>query len=200
MAPTIPLGEPRGFTAFDTVKWRRQLSTYPPSEGWTLKYTLTADNVLTITCTDDGTEYTATISSADSGSLITAANRPRTYKWRGFVVGSGSFAGEQYEVGRGTFLIQPDTAQATEGEQTSHAETMLEAIEAELERRAGVSRADGTSSGGFVEVYTIGGRSIQKVPLKELVRLRSVYAGIVARQRSGGEYSRPVEVSFPGVA
>jgi hypothetical protein len=62
----------------------------------------------------------------------------------------------------------------------SHATTMLAAIESVLEGRI---TAD-------VEQYTIAGRSITKIPVEELLKLRSLYRSEVNAEKAADRIAR----------
>jgi hypothetical protein len=59
--------EPSSIRAGFTATWRKTLTSYPTGGGWTLKYTIRPPKGagVTISCTEDGSDYVATL-SADS--------------------------------------------------------------------------------------------------------------------------------------
>lgn len=67
----------------------------------------------------------------------------------------------------------------------THAETMLQAIEAVLEGRI---TAD-------IEQYTIAGRSITKIPIEQLIKLHSHYAILVKLEKRADDIAQGMGVS-----
>ena len=75
--------------------------------------------------------------------------------------------GERCRLGRGRITIESDLQAASGlGDQSTHAERMLAILEAALE---------GTATAAQL-AYTIAGRSIDRIPLEDLRRLRDYYA------------------------
>src|SRR5512139_1557081 len=89
---------PESFAAGTTVKYRRRLSDYPASAGWTLKLHLAGASVLAKTATADGDDFLVTIEATDTEGDFAAG----LYKWVERVSNAG---GEVYEVGRGTVTV-----------------------------------------------------------------------------------------------
>jgi len=48
-----------------------------------------------------------------------------------------------------------------------------------------------------MESYSIAGRSISKIPVRELMELKGRYEYLVWRQRNPGQFSQSVDVEFP---
>lgn len=107
--------------------------------------------------------WVVSLASADS-----AAFEAGEYSW---AVLSEIVAGERLTEKTGRLTIQPDPLAST-GDRRSKAKRILDAIEASIEGRAVKG----------VESYTIEGRSLSRTPIPDLLRLRSVYARIVAKE------------------
>lgn len=176
MTAEVPTNEPRELRVGLTWEWRREdLADYPAST-WTLKYwckkTGTTGANFSITATADGDAFEVSVAAATTQGY-TAGD----YTWVA-VVTSGS---EAFEVDRGTFVLQPRYDAAANVDDRSHAKTVLDAIEAVIESRASKDQ----------EEYQIGGRSLKRTPLADLMRFRSayraeVYAEQLAENRRNG--------------
>ena len=184
MAPTTPIGVPDRARAGDTWIWKIQdHSDYPQSEGWSLTYTLVgqssdAGEVLTITPVfqtsgDDARYWLATVSIGDTAKL--EATPPHsTYQIVGRMVGSGSFAGREETISTDLILVEPDPRTVDAGAWITHDERTLTIIRKALR---GVLEPANAS-------YSIGGRSVSKIPILDLQRLEGVYAARVLRRRT----------------
>ena len=175
MTPPIPSSEPNSIFAGDTCKWSKTISDYPSSDGWTLTYSFRGPSQLAdVQASTSGSGYLVTIAAA-----LTEVLQSGTYTWAARV----SKAGETYTVARGVFsLVEVEGALVV-----SHNAKMLAAIEAALEGRVLVD----------MEQYTIGGRMVTKIPVKELTALRGMYAAKVWRDKNPGNIGVPVAFGFP---
>lgn len=158
------------FIAGDTLDQNVSVSDYPASDGWTLKYRLTprftsptqAPITITASTNADGASYDVQASPA-----TTAAWAAGFYTWARWVEKSGA---RQTLNESGTLEIKADPSATTQGyDSRTHARKVLDAIEAVIENRASLDQ----------ENYTINGRQLSRTPLKELMRLRTVYANEV---------------------
>lgn len=157
-APT-PTNEPKRHRAGLTWEWEREFPDYPASV-WTLNYWFKKTGAtganFSITATADGDKF-AISSAASTTAALTAGD----YTWVAIVT-SGS---EAFEVDAGTFELLARYDAAGNLDDRSHAVKTLEAIEAVIERRASLDQ----------QSYQIGGRSLQRTPLAELLKLRDKY-------------------------
>jgi len=175
MTPPVPTSEPDILYAGDTWAWTKTLSNYPPSDGWTLGYAIRGQSVLAnnkVAVTVVGPTYSVKVLPADTTPLLAGA-----YQWQSFVDGSGAHAGEHYTVQAGVFTVLPSMSAIADSSAVTHAERTLALIEAKIEGRI-------TSDH---ESYSIAGRSIMKIPTKELIRLRAIYQSKVFRLRNPGQ-------------
>ena len=151
--------------AGDTLDFETTVPDYPASEGWTLKYRLaprSAGTAIDLTAVADGDDYDITASATTTASWATG-----WYTWTAFV----EKAGERFTVDRGQLEIRAASstlAAATDGR--THARKVLDAIEAVLETRATLDQ----------ESYAINGRSLKRMPIEELLKLRQIYRAEVA--------------------
>lgn len=186
MAATIPSTEPLSLVAGDTFRFTKELSDYPPADGWVLTFSAVSNvgNSVSTNATTSGTAFLVTIPAAN-----TAGMNAGEWAWNETV----SLAGERYTVGSGTLTVTPNLTTITgTSDQRTHARTMLDYIEAALEGRV----IDG------IESHSIGGVPINLIPLERLLVLRDRYAAEVAREeqaealRRGLGGSRNIKVRF----
>jgi hypothetical protein len=159
--------EPLTVAAGDTVTWSRTLADYPASTGWVLKYALRGPAVVDITGSSDGDTHIITIAPAD---LTTAG----TYAVQGYVE-NGS---ERRTVYTGRLKVTPDlTAADATFDPRSHAQKVVEAIEAVIEGRATRDQQE----------MWIDGERIVRTHFDELLKIRQRYrheiAAAEARER-----------------
>lgn len=171
MARTIPTTEPSILVAGDTWNWTKTLANYPPAEGWTLGYSVRGIDTLLdadVVVTPSGTGYSIVVAKAKTTPL-----RAGAYRWVSYV----DKAGEHYTVEDGVFTVLPNMAAMVGSAGQTHAERTLALIEAKIEGRI---TAD-------AESYSINGRALSRIPVKELLRLRAVYQAKVNRYRNPGQ-------------
>jgi hypothetical protein len=188
VAPPIPDQIPAVFTAGETQKFRRSFTDYPLADGW--KYAIYFNGATStfnspgVADPQEASAWLVTLKPSDLGV------DPGIYRYIERIVSVGG--DEVYTVGQGVVTIEPDLATAPAGSTLSFAEQMLGTIEAELKARV---LAD-------VEDYSVqassmgGGRSVKKIPMVDLQRLRGHYASMVWRQKHPGKVGTPVLVDF----
>ncbi len=198
MAPVTPTGEPTQVIAGDSARWRiPDHPDYPNSESWALKYELVGVNTLAIVPTfqtsgDDENHWLIEIPTTDTDDLD-AGNYEL---WKRFV-GAGSWAGQEVTIGCDgkvngppfKIAVRANPRSAPDGLFQTHAERTLDVIEAALEGRLAKD----------LESYQIAGRSISKIPIETLMKMRGRYAGLVKQERSG-RLTRRHLVRFPAHA
>ena len=201
MAPVTPTGEPANLTVGDSWRWRiADHADYPNSESWTLEYDLVgvgailATNITAAfqTSGDDENHWLVTVTSE-----ISAAIASGRYDLVKRFVGSGSNAGRTETIGRDgkvsgkpfSIAIQEDSRVAEAGDFQTHAERTLAVIELALEGRL-------TSD---LESYQIAGRSVSKIPVETLMKMRGRYVGLVREERTGRVTRRHL-IRFPAHA
>ncbi len=163
MAATVPEIEPYEVYAGDTFRWDKDLKDYTPADGWALSYSFRSN-------TGTGFNITASANSGNSGWEITVAASTTTsyttgeYNWQAYVT-KGS---ERYVVDNGVTIINRNLnalgTSATTDLRT-HAKLMISKIQSVLEGRMDAD----------IENYSIGGRSINKIPVSELVSILHTY-------------------------
>lgn len=185
----IPNCIPATIPAGTTVKFRREFGKYPASAGWTYKIYLNGPATLNKAGTADADGFLVTIAATDTAPLAAGF-----YQYVERVTSEDE--SEVYDVGHGGLNITPNLATAAAGAtQTPEART-LEVINAAI---LGRMTAD-------MESYSIAGRSVTRIPIADLTRLRGVYAAIVAQQQAalnpnGSSFGRQIKVEFtkPGI-
>ena len=156
--------EPEKLTAGVTWKWKKTISDYPASE-WALTYYLRKDgaSATSFSAAADGDSYLVTVAAA-----TTAAYASGIYDFIGWVI-KGT---EKYEVFNSMIEVLPNPTNTSAYDPRSHARKVMELIEAAMEGRA--------ENG--MESYSIGGRSISKIPLGQLRELWEKYKQDVAME------------------
>jgi hypothetical protein len=177
LAPTIPTTEPSRFAAGETVSWTKAVADFPNTDGYSLVYAFggpTAFSNVTATSESDGS-YSVTIAAA-----TTVALTPGVYRWQSYAE-SGL---ERYAVESGQFVV---TASLLGGNPVvSQAVKTLAVIDAALENRL-------TSD---IESYTILGRSVNKIPISDLIKLRATFAAQVWKENNPGKAGPSRKVTF----
>ena len=149
--------EPEKLTSGVTWKWKKTISDYPASE-WTLTYYLRKDGATatSFSATADGDTHLVTIAAA-----TTAAYASGIYDFVGWVI-KGT---EKYEVFNSMIEVLPNPTNTSAYDPRSHARRVMELLEAAMEGRVP----------NGMESYSIGGRSINKIPLSQLRELWEKY-------------------------
>lgn len=166
MAST-PIIEPKQIIAGDTITWKKTLSDYPASGGYTLKYRLINSAAkYDITAAASGDDHLITITSATSSGYAAGS-----YIWSSRVEKGLGQTLERYTLATGTIEISPDLADKSAAFDTrSHVKRTLDALEAAIEGRASRTDLD-------YEIQTSSGtrRRIQSMSHDQLFKARSYY-------------------------
>jgi hypothetical protein len=120
--------------------------------SWTLKYVISGAAALTLTASANGSGWSTSITKAQSTALGAG-----DFYWQAYV----EKASERQTLGSGTIKVKPAAGNSISGK--SQTQTDLEAIEAAIRS---------IISGGAVAEYTIGGRSLRKLPMSDLILLK----------------------------
>lgn len=171
----LPRGMPARLIAGDTWGW---ISEVPVVEGVNLAVFLrlkSGGNPVVIDAVTEDNRRVLRMQPRHSARII-----PGLYLWT--EIATRPADGARWTANEGRVDISPDPA-ASGGDMRSHAERILEAIDARLVGRVTED----------CDAYTIEGRSITRTPLDVLMRVRGVYARQVAAQNGRGG------VQFQGV-
>jgi hypothetical protein len=176
MAFTIPEIEPLNIAAGDRVQWTRTFSDFPAT-AWTLTYYLRANlpgGQIDITASASGSSY-----SVDIPTTSTEGYMPGLYYWSAFV----SASGDRKLVAQGRIEILENPAGIViPVDKRSHARRTLEAIKAVIERRATTDQQ--------AYVFQAVGRSVTKMPIKDLLDFLSYYQAIVTGEERAEKSAR----------
>lgn len=162
--------EPTKIIAGDRIAWKRSdLHSDYPNDEYTLSYILKRDTSgsegIDITASASGNDYLIEVASA-----TTATWAADTYKWESFITRDSD--SQRHRLGWGSCVVHPDFSSATT-DPRSHAQKVLEAIEAVLEGRASKDQ----------DTLTVEGMTLVRTPVEDLLMLRSKYRGIYAREQ-----------------
>lgn len=151
-AITIP-GQMR---AGDSIAFTHTLESHSADDGWALSYSIVNNNnQYTLDSSGVGGVFTFEV-----GGNVTRDFKPGAYKWFCFV--SKGF--DRKTIGLGEVEILPDITSAS-ASHISHAEIVLQAVEASLENKATKDQQE----------LSINGRNIKRYTFDELLKLRSQY-------------------------
>lgn len=170
MTAPIPTNEPKQLRIGLTWQWTREDLTDYPASTWTLKYwfkkTGSSGANFSITASADGSYFDISVAAATTQGY-TAGD----YTWVA-VVTSGS---EAHEVDKGTCEILARYDAAANLDDRTHAAKVVDAIEAVIEGRASQDQM----------AYTIGNRSLSRMPIADLIMFRDKYrAEVYAEQQA----------------
>ena len=156
--------EPTEAVAGDTWEWKKSYSDYP-APTWTLTYYgRSREHDFSFTAAADGTDHLVTVAKT-----ATAAYKAGLYQLTAFV----SAGSERFMVERRLLDVKPDPASTGAGfDPRSHARRVLDAIEAVLENRATKDQQE----------YTIGNRSLKRIPIADLLQFRAQYRAEVNKE------------------
>lgn len=169
-------------TAGATLDFRTTVPDYPASAGWTLKYRLApraaGGTAIDISATPSGDDYLVQVSKSTTQTWV-----PGFYTAVSWVE-KGS---ELYPVGARVeveILARPDNlAAGTDGR--THAQIALDAIRAVIEKRATLDQ----------QSYSIGNRTLQRMPLEDLLKFRAIYEREVRNEIAAEKIAAGLSVS-----
>jgi len=174
-----PTVEPEELIIGDRWAWKREDlgDDYDPA-SYSLKYSLrlegTGTTEIEITATGDGTDYIVEVASA-----TTAPYTAGTYAWQAYITRTSD--SERIKVDDGYIKIVANRDASTSDPRT-HNKKVLDAIKAVIESRASQDQMS----------YTINGRSLSRMPIRDLMDFRDQYAAMVAAEerKANGDKSK----------
>ena len=167
--------EPRTIRPGTSVSWNRSVGEYSPTNGWSLRYTFINSRArFEVDASTAGNQWVAAISTVDS-----AAYSPGKYTWIATVTRDS----EVIEVDRGQIEVTAPLSAPVDGRTDN--ERFLDAIEAVLGGRASQDQLS----------MTVGERSLERIPLSDLLRLRSHYKTLVDQEQGRGTQLTQVRFS-----
>lgn len=188
-AANSPTQEPLEIVVGDFIQWRKtELGSDYPNDEYTATYiariTGGGASEIQLIGTAYGNDYLFSVSST-----VSADFNPGYYHWQLEMVRNSD--SERIVVERGTFTAVVDL-DVNNSDPRTHAEIMIDKIEARLENRADVD----------VSNYSINGRSLVKMNIDELLKWRDYYRAELAmekrkeRIRRGKSTGATVKVRF----
>lgn len=171
-AATAPEGEPSEIVVGDFIQWKRSdlVADYPPADytaTYVARITGGGNTEIQVTATNynSGEAYLITVDSTTSADFV-----PGYYHWQLEIVRNSD--SNRIVVDRGAFtaIVDLDVGGA---DPRTHDEKMLTKIQSILEGRAD----------GDVESYSIQGRSLTKIPIKDLMEWERHYRQRVERYK-----------------
>ena len=156
---------------FDVPSFTNSSGTVIDSGTYTLKWyarTNTASEGTTITGTAEGDGWRITVPASTTANFDAGL-----WTWQAVA----TYDSTQYTAGRGQFTVKASAVYSgTPGafDDRSRAEIDLEKVDAAIRTLA---------SGGMVQEYSIGGRSLRRYKMTELLELRSTLQNEVAMER-----------------
>jgi hypothetical protein len=184
MPAIIPDDVPTVIVAGTTVKYHRSFDDYPASEGWGyVFYANGAANIFKIAATvnPDSNSFDIVIPAS-----LTAPIAPGRYQCAERLTNTNTSEIVDPNDDDIQLLVEANIASASAGAFVSHIERMLVIIEAALEGRL---TAD-------LETYQIAGRSISKIPAKELLWFRGHYRSKLYQLQNPGRLGTQVAIAF----
>ena len=169
----IPSYEPEVVTEGDTVKFRRYLPEYLPTDGWALSYALVnADRQITFSSTTDGNAHLVNVLPAVTENWVAGE-----YTWQAYVTKDD----DRYTVGQGVITIRSNfAADALGGDRRSHPRKMLAALQAMMESKATSDQL----------AMSIRGRSISRMSPAEIIKWIDYYEKQVAKEEQAERIRR----------
>jgi hypothetical protein len=180
---------PAYLTAGTTFKVDRSFSGYS-NTGWAYSLLLRGDYRLDVAGTADANAslFHVVVAPTDTAKLNPAGGKSLAYSYVERLTATDG-SGETLDVAAGRIMVEPNLASLQDGDAITDEEKTLRAIKAEI-----FSRVTGQQS---IDNYSIGGRSVSKIRMAELVELRGVFERIVWKQRNPGRFSTPIDIVFP---
>ena len=182
MGVIIPDVVPDHFPAGTTVKFTRSLNDFQPSDGWA--YTIYLNGLtqkFSKAATVLNNIFQIEFLPADTASL-----NPGPFRYAERHTNSGT--GEVYDITGDELVIniEPNVGTAPAGTFNTWEERTLAVVEAALSGRL-------TSD---IQAYQIAGRSVSKIPIVELRKIRGELKAAIWRQNHPGQLGVPHRVVF----
>lgn len=186
MARAVPWGVPTDLVAGDSWAWNVRLPEFPPSEGWSVVFSFGGqDNNQDVQAavSPNGLHYEVRQGPAFSEDLSPGPRIVAGYATKGT---EGQPDHERFRFYTGTVRVHANLDQVDQ--QLPFARRALQAIEAAMEGRLTKD----------LESFQIAGRTINKIPIAELRKLRGFYRAELNR-KARGKLLRSLRVRFPRV-
>jgi hypothetical protein len=156
--------EPTQLHAGDSVAWERDVPEYPAADGWSLRYVLSgpARHVLEALAS---APYRVEVAATETATWV-----PGLYRWVALAINGD----QRMTVASGTLEVGANLETAEPFDARSHAQRMLDLIEAALEKRIPKDQ----------QSYEIDGMRLDRIPIERLDSLRSKYRRELQREKN----------------
>ena len=158
---TVLQGVPAKIVAGDVVRFRVQYADFTPSDGTLLWQLHGSNSKAKIQGLPDGDAWILHIKPEET--TFAAAGQ---YLWAMIGVDDVQNSQERRTLEQGRLEVEPDYLASGPLDGRTHARKVLDSIRAVIEARATKDQAS----------YTIGGRSLSRTPIKDLIELEQLYA------------------------
>ena len=170
---------PAELTAGDSYTWEDSsasdnLGNSISAPTWTLYYAIRGAIALTLTATTSGSNWSTSISAAQSATLL-----PGEYSWQAYAT-SGS---ERKTLGQGTIKIKQNLAAVGSANFDGRSQ-----IKKDLDSVQAAIRA--IIAGGAVQEYAIGNRSLTKMKMEDLLTLESKLKVDLSREQTADKIAQ----------
>jgi hypothetical protein len=173
-----------------TLKVDRSFPNYSTAD-WSYAVTFAGEFNLTVPGVEDAhgdlTLYHVIAAPADTAKL-NPGGAPLALQFVELLTAKDD-SGEKFLVGRGRITVEPDLSALNDGDALTFNQKTLKAIRAEI-----YSRLTNQNS---IDNYSVGGRSVSKIALRDLQQLEGEYQEKCWREQNPGRFSYPVNVAFP---
>jgi hypothetical protein len=190
--PLIPTIYPPFLTAGTTFKVDREFDDFPNTQ-WNYSLLLAGLTTQSFAASNDqdGVTFHIVLTPTQTQPMnpVATATMPLPYAYTERLIATDG-SGEIFDIVNGRIMVNPNMAGAVAGSLITYEEQTLAVIEAALKGRL---TAD-------IEHYSIAGRSVSKIPVRELIELRGRYKYLCQKQRNPGSFSNSAEVKFPSIA
>lgn len=192
--PNLACAEPAFIVAGDTAEWQLNLANYQPT-AWVLSYSLRGSeqgqyiNFSEVNPAPTGTQHLIQILPA-----VTILWKPGLYKFQSYVTNASTT--DRVTIGWGDIEIVPDLAISDPADPRSYNRQTRDILRAALSGRLPKG----------MEHYSIGGRSISKIPLTQLNMLLREFQDYVNQEenqeniRKGRGDKNLIHAAFTNVA
>lgn len=148
----------------DSLSWTESENDYPASDGWVIGYNLVITNKrINFESTADGDSHSFDLTATTTGEWT-----PGAYTFQRYATD----VTQRITLSRGSVDVKQNFLTASD--QRSQAQKTLDSIEAVIEGRATLDQ----------EEYSIGGRSLTRMNITDLIAFRDTYRAEVAREKN----------------
>jgi hypothetical protein len=192
--PVIPTCWPKFITAGTTFKVDRSWLDYGTSD-WALSVFFAGARTQAftappqITPDPNGNVWHVVLAPTDTAPLNPGGGQPLAYTAIERLLNAGT--GEIRDIEGHRLMVVPDIGAAVSGDYVSHEEKCLAQVQAAIIARL---------AGGSIESYSVAGRSVTRMSIRDLQEWEGTLKAKIYRQRNPGRVGVPGTFSLPGVA